>query len=329
MYKFLLPLCCLLNVITLAQAADTAQPEQLQQIESLQRIAGKLTYADLDINNYHLAKARTWLELALSEAYDKDSTGIVSASIGQAKNLLEALQKNQAGISMDTPMELPGSETVRPDLWNKIAALKQRDKFSCGQQSIAQAEAYLVWTGHEKAESGWSHAESYLRSVEDLIYEGQVAIDNCTSAPVIALPPPPLEKITLSTDVLFAFDKATLQPNASSRLDELAQSIKQSADTLEMVLLVGHTDRLRSDGRLERNAMLSVQRAESIKQYLIGKGIPANKIRATGVGSELPIVQCPTKTSKEKQVACLQPNRRVEITLSRKKTAAAGKEQLK
>jgi len=52
----------LLCNISLAVAADGQQ-----QIESLQRRAEKLAYDALDPDNYHLAKARTWLDLATSE----------------------------------------------------------------------------------------------------------------------------------------------------------------------------------------------------------------------------------------------------------------------
>jgi OmpA-OmpF porin, OOP family len=314
MNKILLSLCILLGSFAIAQATEDVLPSQLQQIESLQRRAEKLAFDGLGPSDYHLAKARTWLDLALSEYYDKDNSGIISAAIGQAETLLDALEHKQTGISMDTPLQVPGSEAVRPDLLDKISTLKKHEKFSCGQRPLAEAEVYLVWTGHEKYESGWSHAESYARSVEDQIYAAQVAIDNCTAAPAVAQPPPPLEKITLSGDALFAFDKATLNPSALWRLDELAESIKK-ASVLEEVILVGHTDRLRSDGHPERNQTLSEQRAESIRQYLIGKGIAADKIQASGAGATQPIVQCSSKLSKAKQVACLQPNRRVEIIL--------------
>jgi len=60
---------------------------------------------------------------------------------------------------------------------------------------------------------------------------------------------------------------------------------------------------------------MSEQRAESIKQFLIDKGIPAEKIHASGAGSSQPVVECSSKLSRDKQIACLQPNRRVEITL--------------
>src|SRR5450631_3609480 len=213
MNKILLSLCIMLASISSAQATEDVQPGQLQKIEALQHRAENLTFDELDLNAYHLAKARTWLDLALSEYYDHDNTGLISAATGQAETLLDALEKKQTGISMDTPLQLPGSEPVRPDLLDKISALKKHQKFSCGQRPIAQAEVYLVWTGHEQAESGLSHAESYARSVEDMIYAAQVAIDNCAAVSPPAAPVALLhvmENITLSGDALFAFDKATL-----------------------------------------------------------------------------------------------------------------------
>lgn len=329
-------LTLILSSISLAQAAEELLPKHLQKIESLQRRADNLAFGELGSNNYHLAKARTWLDLALSEYYDKDNSGIISAAIGQAETLLDALEKKQTDITMDTPLQVPGSEAVRPDLLDKISTLKKHEKFFCGQRPIAEAEVYLVWTGHEKFESGWSHAESYARSAEDLIYEAQVAINNCSAAgaksaaelrapqrviekitpPTDALlaPSAVIEKITLSTDALFDFDEAMLKPSELWRLNRLADSIRMLT-TLEEVVLVGHTDRLRSDDHQERNQTLSEKRAESIKQYLIGKGIAADKIHASGAGSTQPVVTCSNKPPKAKQVICLQPNRRVEITL--------------
>lgn len=305
---FLLLLGLLLSNIPPAVAADESQ-----QIEALQRRAEKLVFDGLDSNDYHLSKAHAWLDLATSEHFEKDTSGALAAAIEKAEMLLNALENKQTNISMDTPLQVQGSEAIRPDLQEQIAILKTHDKFSCGQRQIATAEIYLVWGGHEFYESGQSHAESYIRSVENLIYEGKVAIDNCAAAQVVAVAPL-LEKITLSSDALFAFNKATLNASALSSLDELAENIKKT-NVLEEIVLVGHTDRLRSDGHPERNQLLSEQRAESIRQFLIDKGIPAEKIHASGAGSSQPIVECSNKLSKTKQIACLQPNRRVEITL--------------
>lgn len=308
-------LILLLSRVSIAQATEEMPPENLQQIESLQRRADKLGFSELaGAESYHLAKARTWLNLATSEYHEGDTSGTLDAAIEQAEALLDALKKKQTDIGMDTPVKVPGSEAMRPDLLNKIAALKKHDKFSCGQHLLAEAEVYLVWSGHQYVESGLSHAHSYIHRVENLIYEAQVAIDNCDGKPAVAQPSPALEKITLSGDAMFGVGKTTLNPSALWRLDRLADSIKKEA-MLEEVELVGHTDRLRSAGRQERNQLLSEQRAENIKQYLVSKGIPAEKIHASGAGSSQPLVECPAKLSKAKQIECLQPNRRVEIIL--------------
>lgn len=120
--------------------------------------------------------------------------------------------------------------------------------------------------------------------------------------------------VTLSGDALFKFGKAILNSSARWQLDKLVDSFKAMTQP-EEIILVGHTDRLRSDGRHKLNQLLSEQRAESVRHYLIGKGIPAEKIHASGAGSSRPLVKCSTRKSRAKQIACLQPNRRVEITL--------------
>src|SRR3972149_3949487 len=88
-------LTLMLSNISFAQPAEELLPKHLQQIESLQRRADKLAFGELGSNNYHLAKARTWLDLALSEYHEKDTSGMMVAAIVQAETLLDALDKKQ------------------------------------------------------------------------------------------------------------------------------------------------------------------------------------------------------------------------------------------
>ncbi|GAB4123280.1 MAG: hypothetical protein Fur0040_04530 [Sideroxydans sp.] len=299
-----------------ARAAQELLPTDLQAIEALQRRADKLAAGELGVDNYHLAKARTWLDLALAEYHQTDTSGLVQEATRQAQRLIEALENKEEGIGRDTPRDLVGTEVVRQDLWDKIARLKEQPGFSCGQRKTAEAEVYLVWTGHEKFESGWSHAESYARAAENLIYEAQVDIGNCAAAQGAAgaATPRNVEKLSLSGDATFVFGTDRLTAGAEAKLDKLAQGIKDWTQ-LQGVEVIGHTDRLRSDGNEAKNQELSERRAAKIKQYLIGLGIPAEKITARGVGASKPLVQCDARMSKAAQVKCLQPNRRVEIIL--------------
>jgi OOP family OmpA-OmpF porin len=126
----------------------------------------------------------------------------------------------------------------------------------------------------------------------------------------VAAPKPAAEKMTLSADALFDFDKAVLRPEGKAKLDDLAAKVKDL--NLEVIIAVGHADRIGSDAY---NQKLSERRATSVKNYLVSKNVEPNRIHTEGKGEKQPVTkpgQCKGKKSK-KVIACLQPDRRVEI----------------
>lgn len=128
--------------------------------------------------------------------------------------------------------------------------------------------------------------------------------------PVAAAPKPAAQKVTLSADALFDFNKADLRPEGKAKLDKLSSDIK--GIKLEVIIAVGHADRFGSDSY---NLKLSEKRAEAVKAYLVGKGVDANRVYTEGKGEKQPVTkpdQCKGPKSK-KVVDCLQPDRRVEI----------------
>jgi outer membrane protein OmpA-like peptidoglycan-associated protein len=76
-----------------------------------------------------------------------------------------------------------------------------------------------------------------------------------------------------------------------------------------VVLVTGHTDRLGSDAY---NQDLSLRRANAVRDYLVFKGVPRDRIETLGMGEKQPVVQCDQKDRKA-LIACLAPNRRVEV----------------
>ncbi len=108
-------------------------------------------------------------------------------------------------------------------------------------------------------------------------------------------------KISLSADTLFDFDKADLKPGGLAGLDNLLARIKEVR--LDVVIAVGHTDSVGSDAY---NKRLSLARAESVKTYLVSKGVDAKRIRTEGMGKSQPIADNATAEGRAK-------NRRVEI----------------
>ncbi|MGE5639583.1 MAG: OmpA family protein [Clostridia bacterium] len=130
----------------------------------------------------------------------------------------------------------------------------------------------------------------------------------------VAAPKPVFERATFAVDVLFEFDKADLRDEGKRQLDKLVQDIAKV--NLDVFVAVGHADRI---GTAKYNQRLSERRAASIKSYLVGKGIADNRIYTEGKGESQPVTgdKCrkmgPENGRNAKLVACLQPDRRVEI----------------
>jgi OOP family OmpA-OmpF porin len=122
------------------------------------------------------------------------------------------------------------------------------------------------------------------------------------------------EPVTAS--VLFDFDRSVLRPGETPKLDELIAKFKGGA--FGRVDAVGHADQIGTDSY---NLRLSEQRAEAARAYLVGKGVDAGSIRteAKGEGEAMTGEACkklgPENRKNQKLVECLQPDRRVEITL--------------
>jgi OOP family OmpA-OmpF porin len=104
-----------------------------------------------------------------------------------------------------------------------------------------------------------------------------------------------------------------LRPAGRDSLDSLVRDM--SRVQYDLMLIGGHTDRL---GNEAYNQRLSERRANAVRDYLIGHGVPANNIRATGYGKSQPVTtpeQCTGARSPE-LIACLQPDRRVDVQIN-------------
>ena len=130
------------------------------------------------------------------------------------------------------------------------------------------------------------------------------------AAPKAAGPKPAGEKITVAADALFDFNKAVLRPAGKQKLDELIAKTKDIK--LEVILAVGHTDRLGGDAY---NQKLSEKRAAAVKEYLVSKGVEANRVYTEGKGKKQPVTgnKCKGNAKTKALIECLQADRRVDI----------------
>lgn len=101
--------------------------------------------------------------------------------------------------------------------------------------------------------------------------------------------------------VNFDNDRATLRPDASATLDQAAATLKEWGDV--KVEVAGHTDSNSDDAH---NLKLSQRRAETVRSYLIGKGVAADRLSAKGYGESSPVADNASEEGRAK-------NRRVEL----------------
>ncbi|BBG30926.1 OmpA/MotB [Zymobacter palmae] len=120
-----------------------------------------------------------------------------------------------------------------------------------------------------------------------------------------------VETITLESDTLFEFgraDYAGLQAQGRQQLNQIATRLVNTPSS--RITITGFADSL---GNATTNRQLSLERAQTIKRYLVGKGVPEELVKAVGAGDTRPLVSCDTGISRRDMIQCLAPNRRVEI----------------
>ena len=197
---------------------------------------------------------------------------------------------------------------------------------SVGFAAVAQERVYVIDQRDVVAKSGfdlcwrtgyWTPAAAAADKAGCECDKDLIPADVCAgkaataAAPAAAAGPKPAgEKITIAADALFDFDKAVLRPEGKAKLDELAGKAGQL--NLEVILAVGHTDRLGSNAYNQR---LSERRAAAVKTYLVSKGIETNRVYTEGKGKTQPVTgdKCKGTKATKALIQCLQPDRRADI----------------
>lgn len=115
----------------------------------------------------------------------------------------------------------------------------------------------------------------------------------------------------LNEDVLFSYADSTLSKDGKKALRALLKNLKHIDPGKSRIVVVGHTDRI---GSASFNKRLSEQRARSVMDYLVLKGVPGNVISARGEGKARPVTgaSC-NRLNGSALKSCLAPDRRVEI----------------
>lgn len=109
------------------------------------------------------------------------------------------------------------------------------------------------------------------------------------------------DRLELSQKILFSVNGSRILPKSNALMTEIGTALRDRGDVC--IRIEGHTD---STGKLANNMKLSQARADSVKTYLVGKGVAATRLSTKGYGPEQPVDSNATATGRER-------NRRVEF----------------
>jgi OOP family OmpA-OmpF porin len=150
------------------------------------------------------------------------------------------------------------------------------------------------------AEKGWCKKDSDGDGVPD-------CIDKCPDTPkgikvdANGCPPAAEQGIIVFRNILFDFDKSNVKPDSFAVLDEVVEYLATNKGvTME---IQGHTDNRGTD---EYNMKLSYKRADSVRKYIVGKGIAPDRLKVSGFGFSKPVVPNDSDENRTR-------NRRVEF----------------
>ena len=120
-----------------------------------------------------------------------------------------------------------------------------------------------------------------------------------------------VNRYVLNEDVLFSYAKADLKAEGRQALDNLLATLIKINPSQSAIVVIGHTDRIGSDNY---NQKLSERRAQTVLNYLVEKGVPAEIITSRGMGKSQPVTGTKCNALRGADLkACLAPDRRVEI----------------
>ncbi len=274
-----------------------ADQKEMQALQDRLAVLNKTKGVALD--SYHQAKAQCWLDVAAHEYHRNDRSGFIDYALDKTKVAIASLEGGQ-------------TQTDSND----------KEPRFCSQAERACREVRQEHADHEERQFGWRHARAYHAIAQDLLKQATQKEQSCVVA-VASKPEPSIiqtapaatlvvTKYVLLTDALFAFDKyqeRDISLGGRQRLDQMIEKLQKLGAATAKINVTGYADKL---GSKDYNLALSEKRAQTIRSYLIGKGIAADVIKAQRGEWKNHSDSC-NNLDKNSQIACLSSDRRVEL----------------
>ncbi len=256
--------------------ADKA-PVEIREAESAVLIAEQPVGKDVALGEHRVYMADRKTEIAMA---------VASTRYAESQRAVLSQQRDEARLD---------ARTREADAANRqAAAAKSETEAARALAAVAAADAASDASDAARdAEDAARDAEDAAREAEELQRQIDVLQAEATDRGLV---------VTLGS-VLFATGRAELKEGGTVSLDKLVTFLGEYPD--RSVVIEGHTDNVGSD---EMNQSLSQRRADSVRSYLMQKGIQSGRLSASGMGESHPVADNTSVGGREQ-------NRRVEIII--------------
>ena len=257
------------------------------------------------------------------DAYAQASKGepaeLAPAQLDDARRALEAAEQ-----SFDKKKDKPITVDLAYLAWRRVQIAQSTAELEKATRQLDTAEKELSRLRGEMLSNTQKELQAAERQTEKLAEEKQKteaelererkareAAEKKLSAALASLQQVASVKeekrgvvITLSGSVLFATGKHELLPIAMSKLDEVVKALQDQG--YKKIIVEGHTDSIGSDSN---NRSLSQRRADSVRSYIVSRGIESSKVESIGYGEARPVADNSTPEGRAN-------NRRVELVVT-------------
>ena len=314
----LLVMIFLLSVFMLAQfflsrdlsGKDTALLKLSRQIEELTSL--------LSLERAKSADAQTNMALlsaTLNDAQSEKSRlqGLIDAGLANANAMGGAAK--QAQEALDAERQISARAAAQVDILNQqLAALRRQiaaleEALNASEQRDRESQAQIADLGSRLNLALAQKVQELARYRSDFFGRLRQILGTRPGVRVVG------DRFVFESEVLFDVGQANLNPAGRGELDKLAAAVsdleREIPPEIPWILRVdGHTDKspIRG-GRFQSNWELSSSRAISVVQYLITRGVSADRLAATGFGEFQPL-------DKGDSEEALKRNRRIELKLT-------------
>jgi OmpA-OmpF porin, OOP family len=223
-------------------------------------------------------------------------------NIDNLRNVAPDMTKDQLYALLGSPHFSEGIGKVRE--WDYIFNFR-----TDANKTVETCQYKIIYSPNMRLRNTYWKPESCVQKLNVAVAQPQILVERTIEKIVAG---PELTKTQMSADGLFEFNQSAishLRPGGIEKLNRLSENLLSSGEITQLKI-IGHTDRLGDDAY---NMKLSEARAETIRQYLVAKKIPAERISAHGAGKSTPLVECKQSKRNETLINCLEPNRRFEV----------------